>query len=284
MSDPAARFRAANAEIISACAPPCLSGSSPIAPQQEISMNKTTLKATTSPVYAYSADCPELKEQFDQFISELVEPVLSASALANALSGGIDDLAPILRGVPALEGKLLELAIVAVAQCNPDLEVVTQPRLPILAEAEQVIELNDPANYRALTFDSDMVGMKTYKSDFIFFDKVTKVAHVVDAKRSMYTYDHARTEDLKKRMKAVGLVLPHWLCRHSHRRMIAEEVRIAILTADNRKTDLHGGIWHISHIDHLVEVDSAPGRGVTLFFDHGLAAVTGRRLSPGPWV
>jgi hypothetical protein len=30
--------------------------------------------------------------------------------------------------------------------------------------------------------------------------------------------------------------------------------------------------------------DSAPGRGVTLFFDHGLAAVTGRRLSPGPWV
>jgi hypothetical protein len=31
-------------------------------------------------------------------------------------------------------------------------------------------------------------------------------------------------------------------------------------------------------------MDSAPGRGVTLFFDHGLAAVTGRRLSPGPWV
>jgi hypothetical protein len=29
---------------------------------------------------------------------------------------GIDDLAPILRGVPALEGKLLELAIAAVAQ------------------------------------------------------------------------------------------------------------------------------------------------------------------------
>jgi hypothetical protein len=151
-----------------------------------------------------------------------------------------------LRGVPALEGKLLELAIVAVAQCNPDLEVVTQPRLPILAEAEQVIELNDPANYRALTFDSDMVGMKTYKSDFIFFDKVTKVAHVVDAKRSMYTYDHARTEDLKKRMKAVGLVLAHLaLQRHSHRRMIAEEVRIAILTADNRKTDLTQ--WNLAY-------------------------------------
>jgi hypothetical protein len=45
-----------------------------IAPQQEISMNKTTLKTTTSPVYAYSADCPELKEKFDQFINELVEP------------------------------------------------------------------------------------------------------------------------------------------------------------------------------------------------------------------
>jgi len=29
--------------------------------------------------------------------------------------------------------------------------------------------------------------------------------------------------------------------------------------------------------------DSVPRNGVTLFFGHGLAAVTGRRLSPGPW-
>jgi hypothetical protein len=81
---------------------------------------------------------------------------------------------------------------------------------------------------------------------------------VVDAKRSVYTYDHARTEDLQKRMKAAGLSLPDLaLQRHSHRRMIAKEVRVAILTADNRKTDLTR--WNLAYLalDHLVEVAGA---------------------------
>ena len=52
----------------------------------------TTLKTTTAPVYAHTANSPELAQQFDAFINELVEGSMSVDALAQALSGGIDDL------------------------------------------------------------------------------------------------------------------------------------------------------------------------------------------------
>lgn len=140
-------------------------------------MTKTNLKTTTSAAYAFSADTPELKQQFDAFIKELVEPSLSVDVLAKALSVGIDDLASVLRSLPALEGRLIELGIAAVARCNPDLKVLTQNlRLPVLPAALQIVELNDAENFRALTFDSDMGGRKTYTPDFVIHNQRTNTA------------------------------------------------------------------------------------------------------------
>lgn len=220
-------------------------------------MTKTTLKTTTSPAYAFSADTPEIKKQFDAFIKELIEPSLSANALSKALSAGIDNLATVLRSLPALEGRLIELSIAAVAKCNPDLKVLTQNlRLPVLEEALQIVEMNDAANFRALTFNAESGGRKTYTPDLVILNQRTDTAHIVDAKRSVYTYDRARLDELQNRMKATGLVLPDFLYKE-HKRLVAKEVRVVILTADNRKTDLTGGIWHISHLDHLIQVEGA---------------------------
>lgn len=220
-------------------------------------MNKTKLQTTTAPVYPYSADSPELKLQFDAFINELAEGSMSEDALSKALSAGIDDLASVLRSLPALEGRLIELGIAAVAKCNPDLKVLTQNlRLPVLPAALQIVELNDAENFRALTFDSDIGGRKTYTPDFVILNQRTSMAHVIDAKRSVYTYDRVRLDDLQNRMKAAGLVLPDFLYKE-HRRLNVKDVRVVILTADIRKTDLTGGIWHLSQLDHLVEVEGA---------------------------
>ncbi|MGJ8572366.1 MAG: hypothetical protein ACSHXI_16880 [Hoeflea sp.] len=217
----------------------------------------TKLKTTTGPVYSYSAHGPELKQQFDALIDELVETSLSADAFSNALSVGIDDLAAVLRSLPALEGRLIELGIAAVASCNPDLKVLTQNlRLPVSPTALQIVEMNDAKNFRALTFDSDMGGRKTYTPDFVILNLRTNTAHIVDAKRSVYTYDRVRLDDLQNRMKAAGLVLPDFLYK-VHRRLNVKEVRVVILTADNRKTDLTSGIWHLSQLDHLVQVQGA---------------------------
>ncbi|AKI02685.1 hypothetical protein IMCC20628_04005 [Hoeflea sp. IMCC20628] len=220
-------------------------------------MNKNTLKTTTAHIYDYSADSPDLRQRFDELIDEVVSPSLSADALANALAGGVDEIAGVLRAIPGMEGRLIERGIAFVAKCNPDLAVLTQNlRLPVTPAAMQVVLMNNPLNYRTVTFDADMGGRKTYTPDLVILNRLTKVAHLVDSKRSLNSYERARIDELRNRMLAAALVVPDFLYKE-HRRMVAEDVRVVILNAENQKTDLEGGIWHLSHLDHLVEVAGA---------------------------
>lgn len=220
-------------------------------------MMKNTLKTTTAPIYDYSADCPDLKQRFDELIDELVDSSLSAELLAQSLAGGMDDIATMVRAIPGHEGRLIERGIALVARCNPNLVVLTQNlRLPVTPAALQLVEKNSPEHYRLLTLDADHGGRKTYTPDLLIVNTETKVAHVVDAKRSLISYESTRIDELKTRMLAAALVVPDLLYKE-HRRLVAEEVRIVILNAENRKTDIDAGIWPMSHLDHLVEVAGA---------------------------
>ncbi|WP_417426900.1 hypothetical protein [Hoeflea sp.] len=220
-------------------------------------MIKTNVKTTTTPTYAHSADCPKLEARLEDLINELVASSLSAELLAQSLAGGMDDIATMVRAIPGHEGRLIERGIALVARCNPDLVVLTQNlRLPVTATALQLVGMNDPQHYRALTLDADHGGRKTYTPDLLIVNSRTKVAHVVDAKRSLISYESARIDELKKRMLAASLIVPDLLYKE-HRRLVAEEVRIVILNAENRKTDVEAGIWPMSHLDHLVEVAGA---------------------------
>ncbi|WP_412050565.1 hypothetical protein ACK6D9_02940 [Hoeflea sp. Naph1] len=220
-------------------------------------MTKTNLKTTTAPIYAHSADCPKLEARLEDLINELVASSLSAELLAQSLAGGMDDIATMVRAIPGHEGRLIERGIALVARCNPDLVVLTQNlRLPVTATALQLVGMNEPQHYRALTLDADHGGRKTYTPDLLIVNSRTKVAHVVDAKRSLISYESARIDELKTRMLAAALVVPDLLYKEHHR-LVAEEVRIVILNAQNRKTDIDAGIWPMSHLDHLVEVAGA---------------------------
>ncbi|MAZ85879.1 MAG: hypothetical protein CME90_20090 [Hoeflea sp.] len=220
-------------------------------------MTTAQTKSATRPTYTRSADCPDLQKTFHAFLDDLVEGSMSVEALTTALAGTIDDLSSIFRLQPSLEGQLIEFGIGAVARCNPDLKVLTRNlRLPVLSEALQIVEMNDADRFRALTFNADLRGYKTYTPDLVILNQKTRTAHVVDAKRSVYTYDRLRLDELQKRMKAAGLVLPDFLYKE-HKRLAVSEVRVVIISADDRKTDLENGIWHLSQLDHLIEVDGA---------------------------
>jgi hypothetical protein len=220
-------------------------------------MTSTQTRTTTAPSYIRSADCPELQETLHAFVNDLIDGSMSVDALATALSGTIDDLSSIFRTQPSLEGQLIEFGIGAVARCNPELKVLTQNlRLPVLPEALQLVDMNEAERIRALTFNADMRGHKTYCPDLVVLNERTRTAHIIDAKRSVYTYDRVRLDELQNRMKAAGLVLPDFLYKQ-HKRLAVSEVRVVILTADDRKTDTENGIWHISQLDHLIEVEGA---------------------------
>lgn len=129
-------------------------------------------------------------------------------------------------------------------------------RLPVTKAASELVEMNDPALYRSLSLDADSGGRKTYTPDLLILNRGTEVAHLVDVKRSLGSYELSRIAELKSRMLAAALVVPDLLYKE-HRRLRANEVRVVILNAENQRADIDGGVWPLSHLDHLLEVTGA---------------------------
>lgn len=220
-------------------------------------MKTNVLKTTTAPPYACSADCHDLRERIDGLFEEVIASSLSTDALAQSLSSGLAEVGTILRSIPGHEGRLLERGLAMIARCNPHLVVLTQNlRMPVTPAALQLVEKNAPEHYRTLTLDADHGGRKTYTPDMLILNRRTKLAHIIDVKRSLLSYESTRIDDLKSRMLAAALVVPDLLYKE-HRRLVAEEVRVVILSGDDRKCDIDGGIWPFSHLDHLFEISGA---------------------------
>jgi hypothetical protein len=109
--------------------------------------------------------------------------------------------------------------------------VLTQNlRLPVTRAASELVEMNDPSLYRSLSLDAGSGGRKTYTPDLLILNKRTEIAHLVDMKRSLGSYELSRIAELKNRMLA-ALVVPDLLYKE-HRRLCVKEVRVVILNAD----------------------------------------------------
>nr|WP_299497871.1 hypothetical protein [uncultured Rhizobium sp.] len=220
-------------------------------------MTITTDGGVTVPAYTHTADLAVLQPALEWLVGDIVSAALSRDIFGRALDGGMPQLSTVLRAVPAAEGKLLERGIALIAGCNPDLVVLTQNlRLPVTKAASELVEMNDPGLYRSLSLDVDSGGRKTYTPDLLILNRKTEVAHLVDVKRSLGSYELSRIADLKNRMLAAALVVPDLLYKE-HRRLRVGEVRVVILNAENQRADIEGGVWPLLHLDHLLEVAGA---------------------------
>ncbi len=214
-------------------------------------MNETTTS------YAHIVDCDAMRPQVDALVAEVVSSALSADMLRQALTAGMNEIASVLRAVPIAEGRLLERGIGLVARGNPDLVVLTENlRLPVTRAAAELVAMNDPSLVKSLSLDADSGGRKSYRPDLLLINRLTKVAHLVDVKRSLGSYEVSRIAALKQRMLAAALVVPDLLFKE-HRRLHVEEVRVVILNAENQRTDVEGGVWPLNQLDHLLETTGA---------------------------
>lgn len=208
-------------------------------------------------VYPHAADLDAMRPALEALIKDIVSTSLSIETLEKALSAGMSEIASVLRSVPVAEGRLLERGIALVAGLNPDLVVLTKNiKLPVTRAASELVAMNDPALYRSLSLDADSGGRKTYTPDLLILNRRTEVAHLIDVKRSLGSYELSRIAELKHRMLAAALVVPDLLYKE-HRRLHAKEVRVVILNAENQRADIEGGVWPLSDLDHLLEVDRA---------------------------
>lgn len=212
-------------------------------------------KPIHSPVVE-QADHAALARSLDQLVHEELARSLSVEAMIAMLDGGIAGLASLANASSVAEGRLLEKIVAAIAESNPDLTVFTQVRLPVREDALEIVEKNPETLFRGLTLDANARTRKSYIADLILVDRTTRVAHLVDIKRSLGSYEAARILELRQRMLAAALVAPDLLWK-DHQRVAVDEVRVVILEAAGKRTDVRNGIWNFGHLDHLLGVSGA---------------------------
>ena len=191
-----------------------------------------------------------------QLVDEQIERSLTVEKIVDMLNGGFAGIASLSNAEDVADGRLLEKAIAAIAQSNPNLTVLTQLRIPVRPDALELVEKNPEVYLQRVTLDANTRTHKTYKADLVVFDRLTRVAYLVDIKRSLGSYESVRIQELRQRMLAAALVLPDLLWRE-HRRIAVEDTRVVILEAAAKRTDVHAGIWNLRHLDHLLGVSGA---------------------------
>ncbi|MBP2551299.1 hypothetical protein J2858_004240 [Neorhizobium galegae] len=220
-------------------------------------MTAKNTPAAAAASYDLTIDLEDMRPSLDKLVSEIVDTALSGAMFRRALTAGMDDIASVMRAVPAAEGRLLERGIGFLAKRNPDLVVLTDNlRLPVTKAAAELVAMNDAALVKALSLDADSGGRKSYTPDLLIINRSTRIGHLVDVKRSLNSYEVSRITELKNRMLAAALVVPDLLYKE-HRRLHVEEVRVVILNAENQRTDIDGGVWPLTHLDHLLEIAGA---------------------------
>ncbi len=220
-------------------------------------MTAKITSAAAAASYDLTVDLEDMRPALEQLVDDVVDTALPGATFQRALTAGMDDIASVMRAVPAAEGRLLERGIGFLAKLNPDLIVLTDNlRLPVTKAAAELVAMNDAALVKALSLDADSGGRKSYTPDLLIINRSTKIGHMVDVKRSLNSYEVSRITELKNRMLAAALVVPDLLYKE-HRRLHVDEVRVVILNAENQRTDIDGGVWPLTHLDHLLEIMGA---------------------------
>lgn len=199
---------------------------------------------------------PVLEHALTTLTNDEIARALSIETFVEMLSTGTSGLASLANAKAVAEGRLLEKAIAVIAASNPALKILTQIRLPIRDAALELIEQNDPALYSHIAMEANERTRRTYTVDIVLIDLARQIAHLVDVKRSLGSFEAARIVELRQRMLAAALVTADILWRE-HQRLAVREVRVVILEASGRRTDYDRGVWSFDALDHLVGVPGA---------------------------
>lgn len=220
-------------------------------------MSQDTLSANRARHYDNAIELNVVQPRLLALAEQSATSAFAVSQMIDGLAKGLEEAATLMRAVPIHEGRLLEQGITLLAGYNPDLRALTENiRLPVTPAALQLVAMNNETNYRRLTLDADTGGRKGYTPDMLLIHQSKRLAYVVDIKRTLGSYESTRIADLKHRMLASSLVVPDLLYKE-HRRMMVDEVRAVIINGDGQKVDLDHGVWPLSHLDHLLEMDGA---------------------------
>jgi len=201
---------------------------------------------------------PDVEAHFDALIEKAIAAIADGEPVADEILGHYVNVASLVRAVSFREGKLLEQALERLAKANPDLVVLMQSiKLPLVKAAIEAVTGNDWRHLEGVRLDCEAPAKGSYTPDIIIVNRARRAAFVLDLKRSLASYgDTSRLEELKLRMLASAMILPDWLYK-TQKRMMVETVGVAIVDGASRPSDHAAGVWALSEIDDLLEIDGA---------------------------
>jgi hypothetical protein len=191
-------------------------------------------------------------------IDKAIAAIADGEPADDEILGHYVHVASLVRAISFREGKLLEQAVERLSKANPDLIVLTQSiKLPLVKTAIEAIAGNTWHDLDGVRFDCEAPAKGSYTPDLIIVNRTRHSASILDLKRSLASYgDTSRLEELKAKMMAAAMILPDWLYK-TQKRLMVDTVGVAIVDGASRPSNHETGIWALSEIDDLLEIDGA---------------------------
>ena len=198
----------------------------------------------------------QVEADLDLLIDRAIAAIAEGEPVEDEILGHYVHIASLVRAVSFREGKLLEQAVERLARANPNITVLTQSlKLPLVKAALEAVSGNDWTDLDGIKLDCEAPAKGSYTPDLIIVNRARHAAYILDLKRSLASYgDTSRLEELKLKMMASAMVLPDWLYKN-HKRMMVDTVEVAIVDGASRPSDHASGVWALSEIDDLLEID-----------------------------
>lgn len=198
----------------------------------------------------------DVEADLDLLIDRAIAAIADGEPTEDEILGHYVHIASLVRAVSFREGKLLEQAVERLAKANPNILVLTQSlKLPLVKAAMEAVSGNDWTSLDGVKLDCEAPAKGSYTPDLIVVNRARHTAYILDLKRSLASYgDTSRLEELKLKMMASAMVLPDWLYKH-HKRLMVDTVEVAIVDGASRPSDHAHGVWALSEIDDLLEID-----------------------------
>ncbi|HCL67714.1 MAG TPA: hypothetical protein DIC56_23340 [Rhizobium sp.] len=198
----------------------------------------------------------DVEADLDVLIDRAIAAIADGEPIEDEILGHYVHIASLVRAVSFREGKLLEQAVERLARANPNVTVLTQSlKLPLVKAALEAVSGNDWSSLDGIKLDCEAPAKGSYTPDLIVVNRARHTAYILDLKRSLASYgDTSRLEELKLKMMASAMVLPDWLYKNQ-KRMMVDTVEVAIVDGASRPSNHASGIWALSEIDDLLEID-----------------------------
>ncbi len=198
----------------------------------------------------------DVEADLDLLIDRAIAAIADGEPTEDEILGHYVHIASLVRAVSFREGKLLEQAVERLAKANPNILVLTQSlKLPLVKAAMEAVSGNDWTSLDGVKLDCEAPAKGNYTPDLIVVNRARHTAYILDLKRSLASYgDTSRLEELKLKMMASAMVLPDWLYKH-HKRLMVDAVEVAIVDGASRPSDHAHGVWALSEVDDLLEID-----------------------------